>query len=179
MVWDGGWERGEEGVRGHDWECLYVGVRESIREGACGGCVMPCHGGGQLAGSKTGMTECDRGSGELGLGESRHNNADGRGLKPQFNHSHNPPANRKLHSGYQWQPPRSVEPPQQSIRAFPSCQSLGLNGGTHGCETTLWARSAVLKTPQIPKVRMLMRLTLCVNSVKVEMYLFSTLFYCW
>lgn len=34
---------------------------------------------GQLAGPKAGMTECDRGSGEQGLGESRHNNADGRG----------------------------------------------------------------------------------------------------
>lgn len=29
-------------------------------------------------GPKAGMTECDRGSAERGLGESRHNNADGR-----------------------------------------------------------------------------------------------------
>lgn len=57
---------------------------------------------GQLAGLQTGKTECDRGSGELGPGESRHNNADGR-LKPRFNHSLHPPANRKLHIENKWQ----------------------------------------------------------------------------
>ena len=48
---------------------MFAGLRESVL-------AMPQ---GQLAGSKAGMTECDRGSAEQGLGESRHNNADGRG----------------------------------------------------------------------------------------------------
>lgn len=46
--------------------------------------------GGQLAGAeswqgpKAGSAQCDRGSVERGLGESRHNNADGRGWSPDL-----------------------------------------------------------------------------------------------
>lgn len=54
---------------------------ERVEEGRPGRllCGPEMDGALQLAaGPKAGMTECDRGSAERGLGESRHNNADGR-----------------------------------------------------------------------------------------------------
>lgn len=72
------WRWGKEGkVK----TILIESVKETLsqcrdREG--GGPGFCCATGGQLAGPKAGMTECDRGSAEKGLEESRHNNADGR-----------------------------------------------------------------------------------------------------
>lgn len=70
---------GGGGKEGKVKTVLIESVKEALSEwrdseggGAC------CSPGGQLAGPKAGMTECDRGSAVQGLEESRHNNADGR-----------------------------------------------------------------------------------------------------
>lgn len=48
-----------------------------------------------------GMTECDRESGDKGLGESRNNNTAGPDeIKPGLNQSPHPPANTKLYEIY-------------------------------------------------------------------------------
>lgn len=72
---------GEEGRE--EEETAQKGGVEAERVGGGGRRGLLCgpemDGALQLAaGPKAGMTECDRGSAERGLGESRHNNADGR-----------------------------------------------------------------------------------------------------